>query len=123
MTPPVTLRMTLFIWSLMKRSPEASTATPNGWFNSALVAAPLSPLKPALPVPATTVITPLFTLRTQLFKVSAMYRLPAESRATPEGLFNGELAAEPFAPLKPAVPVPATTVKRLVWAANRNTEF
>ena len=39
--------------SAMKRSPAASTATPVGWSSSLAVAASPSPLKPALPVPAT----------------------------------------------------------------------
>ena len=40
--------------------------------NSALVAGPLSPLKPAVPFPATVVITPFETLRMRLLIVSAM---------------------------------------------------
>ncbi len=78
--------------------------------NSALVAGPLSPLKPVVPFPATVVITPFETLRMRLLPVSAMYRLPAESTATPSGPFNSALVAGPLSPLKPCVPFPATVV-------------
>jgi len=49
---------------------------PVGSSNWALVAGPLSPLKPGVPVPATVVITPFETLRMRLLSLSAMYRLP-----------------------------------------------
>ena len=49
-TPFETLRMRLFIKSAMKRSPAESTVTPEGRYNWALVAGPLSPLKPCRPV-------------------------------------------------------------------------
>jgi hypothetical protein len=52
-------------------------------FNWALVAGPLSPLEPAVPFPATVVITPFATLRMREFFVSAMNTLPAASTATP----------------------------------------
>ena len=46
------------------------------------VAGPSSPSKPAAPVPATVEIVPEgSTLRMLWFKVSAMNRLPAESKA------------------------------------------
>ena len=50
------------------------------------MAGPLSPLKPGVPFPATVVITPFETLRMRLLPESAMYRLPAESTATPSGI-------------------------------------
>ena len=71
--------------SAIYRLPAGSTATATGVANCALVAGPLSPLKPRNPVPATVVMTPLAIMRTQLFCVSAMYILPAESMATPPG--------------------------------------
>jgi len=52
--------------SAMYRLPAESTATPLGQNNRALVAGPLSPLKPCVPPPATVVITPFETLRTRL---------------------------------------------------------
>ena len=51
------------------------------------VAPPPSPLKPALPVPATVVMTPVpaVTRWMRLFPLSAMKRLPPPSTATPLG--------------------------------------
>ena len=43
----------------MKRSPDASTATSEGASSSAAVAGPPSPAKPATPLPASVVITPV----------------------------------------------------------------
>ena len=82
----------------MYRLPEESNATPKGAFNWALVAGPLSPLKPAVPFPATVVITPFATLRMRLLFASAMYRLPAGSTAMEFGSFNWALVAEPLSP-------------------------
>ena len=42
--------------------PDASSATPSGYRNVADVAAPLSPLKVVLPVPAIVVIIPVVTV-------------------------------------------------------------
>ncbi len=58
--------------------PEVSTLTPYGKYNAALVAAPLSPLKVVLPVPANVVIIPVetVTLRIRWLYRSAMYTLP-----------------------------------------------
>jgi hypothetical protein len=64
-TPPETLRIRLFPSSAMYRLPAESTATPPGLANWALVAGPLSPLKPGIPSPATVVITPFEILRTR----------------------------------------------------------
>ena len=58
-TPPETLRMRALPESAMYRLPAESTARPPGLFNWALVAGPLSPLKPAVPLPATRVKTPV----------------------------------------------------------------
>jgi len=61
--------------SAMYRLPAESTATPLGQYNWALVAGPLSPLKPpsrAAPLPATVVIAPPETLRMRLLPESAM---------------------------------------------------
>ncbi len=67
--------------------PEASSATPNGYFNMADVAWILSELKPAVPVPAIVVMIPVetVTLRMQLLLASAMYTLPKESRVLIRG--------------------------------------
>ena len=84
--PLETLRTSSLLLSLIRRLPKESAATPEGLNNSTLAAGP-SPLKPASPFPATVVITPLETLRIRLLPVSAMYKLPAESTATPVGPF------------------------------------
>src|SRR5271156_2422607 len=97
----VKTRMRLLVRSAMYRSPAESIAIPLGPFNCALEAGPLSPLKPAVPFPATVVITPFETLLILLVPESAMYRLPAESTATLSGLDNWALAAGPLSPLKP----------------------
>jgi len=46
----------------------------------------------------------------RLLFMSAMYALPAESTATPLGLFNFALAAAPSSTLKTISPIPATVV-------------
>src|ERR1035438_437679 len=74
-TPFDTLRTRLFPSSAMKRLPAESKATSDGPPNWALVAKPLSPLKPNVPFPATVVITPFDTLRTRLLYWSAIYGL------------------------------------------------
>src|ERR1035441_6629482 len=94
----------------MYRMPVESTTTPEGAANWAAVAEPLSPPKLANPFPATGMITPSETLRMRLLSVSATYKLPAESTATPEGEANWALVAGPLAPLKQHVPSPATVV-------------
>ena len=55
----VTLRMRWLFVSTMYRLPLASTATPDGLLSLALVAAPVSPEKPKVPVPATVVMMPV----------------------------------------------------------------
>src|ERR1700676_2354779 len=52
----------------------------------------------------------LITLRMRLLYVSAIYRLPAESRDTPKGLDIWALIASPLSPENPLAPVPATVV-------------
>src|ERR1035441_1467067 len=105
-TPFETLRMQHPL-SAMYRLPVESTATPVGLSNWALVAGPLSPLKPAVPFPATVVIIPFATLRIRLLSSSAMYRLPAESKAIPWG-DNLALIAGPLSPKED--PPPATVL-------------
>src|SRR5580700_8315224 len=105
--------------------PAESTPTLKLWkalFNWALVAGPLSPLKPAVPFPATVVITPFETLRMRWFDASAMYTLPEESTATPCGSLTWALAAGPLSPLNPAVPFPTTRVNIPVAPAHRMME-
>ena len=46
-------------------------------------------------------IVPLETMRMRLLTVSAMYRLPVESTATPLGQYNSALVAGPLSPPKP----------------------
>jgi hypothetical protein len=59
MTPPgVTCRTLLLLPSEMRNPPSARGATPVGAFSVALVAGPPSPLKPAVPDPATVLIVP-----------------------------------------------------------------
>ena len=84
----------------------------------ALVAGPLSPLKPLLPLPATVVMKPVLVviLRMQLFCVSAINRLPAPSRNTLVGELSAALVAGPPSPPKLAVPSPATVVMMPVLA-------
>ena len=63
--------------------PDPSTAIPCWWFSFASKALPLSPLKPATPVPAIVLIMPsVFTLRMRLLPSSLMYKLPTVSTAT-----------------------------------------
>src|ERR1700675_47758 len=90
-TPFETLQTRLLPESATYRLPAKSTATLEGEFNWALVAGPLSPLKPVVPFPATAVIAPFETFQMWLLSASAMYRLPAESRATPDGSPNWAL--------------------------------
>ena len=79
--------------------------------SSASVAGPSSPLFPAVPVPATRVITPAAdTLRTSLLPVSAIRNPPSAVTATPRGPWSWASVAGPSSPLFPAVPVPATRV-------------
>src|ERR1017187_4270072 len=96
-TPFETLRMRELPSSAMYTLPAESTETPVGPFNWAPVAGPLSPS--TLPPPATVVITPFEILRMRLLLVSAIYRLPAESRTTPEGPYNWAPVAGPLSPL------------------------
>ncbi len=62
----------------IKTVPDESRLTPIGAFNAAVVASPLSPLYPPLPVPAIVLIIPvaIVTLRIQELPASAMYKLP-----------------------------------------------
>src|ERR1039457_1120884 len=94
----------------MYRLPAESAATANGSESDALIAGPPSPAKVAVPLPAIVVIVPPETLRMRLLEESAMYRLPAESIATPSGTFSAALVADPPSPENPAVPLPATVV-------------
>ena len=69
MVPLVTLRMRLLPESAMYKFPVESIATPTGDISWALVAGPLSPRKPAVPLPATVVMVPLETLRMRWVRV------------------------------------------------------
>src|SRR5665213_3234972 len=60
--------------------------TPPGVFNSAAVAAPPSPVWPAVPLPAMVDMIPeLVTIRIRLLVLSAIYMLPDVSTATSVG--------------------------------------
>ena len=77
----------------------------------AAVAGLPSPLKMAVPVPATVVIVPpALTLRMRWLLVSAMKRLPEPSTATPWGPLSCAADAGPLSPPKPWPLVPATVV-------------
>src|ERR1700733_12554093 len=84
-------------------------AIPSGELSCAATAGPLSPPEPAAPGPAMVLITPAgVTMRMRLLEVSAMYQLPLESTAIPEGEYNCAAVAGPPSPPKfGAVPLPA----------------
>ena len=48
------------------------------------------------------------TLRILLLDISAIYKFPLASTATPDGAFNCAVIAKLPSPLKPDVPLPAT---------------
>ncbi len=101
-------RMRLFPRSEKIIFPVGSTVICIGTFNSAEVAGPPSPLKPATPVPAMVEIMPFgVTLRMRLLLPSRNSRSPALSRITLAGPNISAAAAAPPSPPKPAVPVPA----------------
>ena len=81
-------RMRLLFTSEMYKLPAASSAMPHGQFSVANVACPPSPLNEPMPVPANVEMMPvdLVTRRMRLLPLSAMYKLPAASTATPVGL-------------------------------------
>src|SRR6266851_3426667 len=95
--------------SAMYRSPAVLSAIPPGDFSSAAVAAPPSPEDPELPdaLPATVEIVPdaLAISWIRLLPVSAMYKFPAASTATPCGAASSASPAAPPSPLFPATPV------------------
>src|SRR6185437_2942101 len=106
-----TFRTTLLLLSAIRNPPSAVTATPPGALSWASVAGPPSPLLPAVPVPATRVITPAAdTFRTTLFSWSAIRNPPSAVTATPAGTWSWASVAGPSSPLLPAVPVPAPRV-------------
>ena len=67
-----TLRIKLLALSEIEMLPDESTATANGPFSSALVAAAPSPEKPAVPFPAIVEIVPEETCRMRLLPASVM---------------------------------------------------
>ena len=105
--PFETIRTRLFPISAIYKLPAESSARPEMAANCARRAGPLSPAKPAEPLPATVLMTPFETLRTRWLPPSAMYRLPHGSIATPCGRFNWAWFAGPPSPPKPCVPSPA----------------
>src|SRR3990172_3741783 len=93
----------------MNTSPTPSTATSNGKYSWALVAAAPTPKNPEVPLPAKVLINPVTasTRRTRWLKVSAMNTLPAPSTATPYGKYSWALVAAAPSPENPLVPLPA----------------
>ena len=82
-----------------------------GSFNWALVAGPLSPLKPAVPFPATVVITPFDDLADAVVTGVGDVEVAGGVYGDAFGdWFNWALMAGPLSPLKPGVPFPATVV-------------
>src|SRR5262245_32365089 len=59
------------------------------------------------------------TRRTRLFEVSAIQRLPAESKVTSDGDRRAAAVAGPLSPVELAFPFPATVVMIPVAAATR----
>src|SRR6202522_4177306 len=115
-----TFRTLLLGASAMYRFPTASNAIPAGVFNSALVAAPPSPEKPEVPLPATVVMIPVFAaiLRTLLLKTSTMKILPALSVRTYPGEINFAPVALPPSPESPADPGVPAIVEMLFTCTN-----
>ena len=98
----------------------ALTYTPAGLFNCAAVACPLSPLKPATPVPAMVEITPAVVMRrTRCPSRSAINISPAVLTATAIGKLSCALVACPLSPLEPATPVPAMVKITPAWVTLR----
>jgi len=82
----LTRRTTRLFVSAMRKPPSPVDATAVGPLIVAEVAGPLSPVYPAVPFPATVVITPAGeTLRTRLLFPSAMSTLPSGIAATSVG--------------------------------------
>src|ERR1035438_8574925 len=104
------------------RTPLVSSPSPYGLFSCAAVAAPPSPAYPGAPVPAKVLITPAGeTIRMRSFRLSATYRLPCPSTATPLGNFS---LADVAAPPSMAGPhPPPTTVEILPPGATFRTRW
>src|SRR3974377_321638 len=103
--------MRLFPESTKRKFPSGSTARAIGLLSCAEVAGPPSPAKPAVPFPATVLITPSgVTLRIRLLLKSAMKRLPAQSKARPVGELSFAEVAGPPSPEKPSDAVPTTVL-------------
>jgi hypothetical protein len=91
--------------------PRAPKATPFGTFRRAAVAFPPSPVKPALPTPATVVIFPRTSMRrTTWLPASATHTLPSERWVTVNGLNRRDCWLGPPSPVYPTTPSPATVV-------------
>ncbi len=88
---------------------NASTSTAT---RPASKAGPPSPLGVKPPFPTAVVMRPDASIfRIRLFPLSATYKFPSASNAIPRGSVNCARCDGPPSPLKPDVPVPATTVK------------
>jgi hypothetical protein len=113
----LTRRMRLLPVSAIRNEPSGRAATSRGALSVAPVAASPSPPKPALPFPATVVITPAgLTRRTRLLPVSAMRKPPSAVGETPRGPFSrtvGFVAASESPANPPGAfpgPAPATVL-------------
>jgi hypothetical protein len=107
----VTFRMAWLPVSAMYRLPSPSTARPRGAFRSAFAAGPPSPEYPGAPAPANVEIAPPgANRRMRWFRASAMYRLPAASKARAEGFRSCACGPGPPSPEYPAEALPAAVV-------------
>ncbi|KAF0250452.1 MAG: hypothetical protein FD167_124 [bacterium] len=104
-----------------------SIATAEGPASPILVAGLPSRVVPPelLPLPATVVIIFVCasTRRIRPLRVSAIKRLPLESKSIPEGDCKPALLANPPSPLKVALPLPTTVVIVFVLASIRRTRL
>ena len=113
MMPLETFRIRWLAVSAMYSLPVKSTVIALAEASAALLAVPLSPLKPQVPFPAMVVMMPLDTLRMRFSELSAMYKLPAESTAMPIGLASEAFVARLPSPLLAPIcelPLPVTVV-------------
>jgi hypothetical protein len=122
---PVTASTRRIRWlsvSAMSTSPSARTATPAGLRRWAAVAAPPSPEKLEVPVPATVEMMPVAdTLRMRSLPVSAMRNPPSAVGVTARGSLSAALVAAAPSPAYELAPDPATVVmepsstRRMRW--------
>ena len=115
-----TLRMRLLKVSAINRLPAPSTATPDGKRKLAPVAGPPSPLRPAVPLPATVEMffVAASTRLMRSLRKSAIKRLPSPSTAILFGKTSLELVAGPLSP-KEEPPPARVHDKQVAFSINR----